>query len=143
LDVYVGPLTRYWLGDWETIVQQIGRERGFNVEFRRPNALKEGWLKRLVARFRPAGAKAAIAAVRHWRDRVRGDLRLPDLDWSEGLDVEYETDKPSAIDRRALTRPSGTLSRVAGEAAFWLVLRVEYAFDRFGSVRPLPRCAPR
>ena len=28
LDVYVGSLTRYLSGDWETVVQQWGRESG-------------------------------------------------------------------------------------------------------------------
>ena len=38
LDVYVGPLTRYYLGDWETVVQRLGRERGFPVKTIRPSA---------------------------------------------------------------------------------------------------------
>jgi hypothetical protein len=28
LDIYVGSLTRYYRRDWETIVQQAGRELG-------------------------------------------------------------------------------------------------------------------
>src|SRR5207249_3444477 len=35
LDVYVGSLTRYYAQDWETIVQQWGREQGLPVEVRR------------------------------------------------------------------------------------------------------------
>jgi hypothetical protein len=32
LDLYVGPLTRYHLGDWLTVVQQAGRELGITVQ---------------------------------------------------------------------------------------------------------------
>jgi len=32
LDVYVGPLSRYYAGDWETIVQQAGRQQGVEVQ---------------------------------------------------------------------------------------------------------------
>ncbi len=30
LDVYVGPLSRYYTGQWETVVQQWGRQIGPN-----------------------------------------------------------------------------------------------------------------
>ncbi len=36
LDVYVGPLSRYYGGDWETVIQQAAREGGFEVEVIRP-----------------------------------------------------------------------------------------------------------
>jgi hypothetical protein len=32
LDVYVGPLTRYTLGEWLTIVQQAGLDAGHQVQ---------------------------------------------------------------------------------------------------------------
>jgi len=37
LDVYVGPLTRYTLGEWLTIVQQAGLDAGQQVEILRAN----------------------------------------------------------------------------------------------------------
>jgi hypothetical protein len=32
LDVYVGSLTRYYRRDWETFIQQAGRETGMTVQ---------------------------------------------------------------------------------------------------------------
>ena len=37
LDVYVGPLTRYYSFEWETILQQAGREQGMDVHIVRPD----------------------------------------------------------------------------------------------------------
>ena len=48
LDVYVGPLVRYYTGDWQTIVQQLGREAGTAVEVRRPAATKPSLIQRLL-----------------------------------------------------------------------------------------------
>jgi hypothetical protein len=42
LDVYVGSLTRYYTGDWETIVQQAGREMGLEVRVERPRSSPRG-----------------------------------------------------------------------------------------------------
>jgi hypothetical protein len=36
LDVYVGPLTRYYRGDWSTIIQQMGAAGGVEVAVARP-----------------------------------------------------------------------------------------------------------
>jgi len=36
LDVYVGPLTRYYSFEWETIIQRAGREQGLEVRIARP-----------------------------------------------------------------------------------------------------------
>jgi len=36
LDVYVGSFTRYYAGDWETVVQRYGRETGLKVDVVRP-----------------------------------------------------------------------------------------------------------
>ena len=38
LDVYVGSFTRYYAGDWKTVVQRYGREEGLKVEVVRPPA---------------------------------------------------------------------------------------------------------
>ena len=36
LDVYVGPLTRYYTGEWENVAERAARERGEAVA--RPDA---------------------------------------------------------------------------------------------------------
>ncbi|MBI5366610.1 MAG: hypothetical protein HZA54_06205, partial [Planctomycetes bacterium] len=38
LDVYVGTLTRYYTGDWKTIIQQVGERSGMTVEVIRAHA---------------------------------------------------------------------------------------------------------
>jgi hypothetical protein len=95
LDVYVGSLTRYYAGNWETIVQQLAREGGASVQIVRPNQGRRRWFSRLLDRFRPDGTTASARAVRRWRDRLRRELSIPDLDWNETADAEYLTDKPA------------------------------------------------
>src|SRR5690606_18200676 len=36
LDIYAGPLTRYYAGDWQTVVQRYGAEQGLEVHVVRP-----------------------------------------------------------------------------------------------------------
>jgi hypothetical protein len=95
LDVYVGPLTRYYTGDWETVVQQFGRESGIPVKTVRPNQAKKSWLGWLFDRLRPRGPAAAQRAVRRWRNRLRTELGIADLDWNEYPEAVYATDKPA------------------------------------------------
>src|SRR5947207_13965109 len=88
LDIYVGSLTRYYAQDWETIVQQWGREQGLPVEVRRsqpspPDRITD------PAVIRPAMIK--------WRSNLNEALssRLGvELDWEEAPDAAYFTDKP-------------------------------------------------
>jgi hypothetical protein len=46
-------------------------------------------------RFRPRGPEAAQRAVRRWRDRMRRETGIADLDWNEDPLAEYQTDKPA------------------------------------------------
>ena len=94
LDVYVGTLTRYYTGDWETIVQQLGREAGLPVEVRRPRPPAPTLLARLLHLFRPNGVPAAARDIERWRRRLQRELGTP-LTWSEDPDVTYFTDKPA------------------------------------------------
>jgi hypothetical protein len=87
LDVYVGALTRYYAGNWETIVQRYGREAGIPVE---------------VARKTPSDAITDVNEVRtlvlSWRtalsEALQSDISRP-LDWNETDDAPYFTDKPT------------------------------------------------
>lgn len=45
LDVYVGSLTRYHGGDWETVVQQAAREQGIDVHVLRVEEAAESTRK--------------------------------------------------------------------------------------------------
>ena len=95
LDVYVGPLTRYYTGNWETILQQAAKGSDIPVRIIRPNLPNQEWFARLLDLFRPRGPAAAARAVRRWRDRLRVELRMPDMDWNEYPEAEYATDKPA------------------------------------------------
>jgi hypothetical protein len=84
LDIYVGPLTRYYAGDWETVIQKAGRESGVPVIISRP----------------PGGfppLQVAHEVVLAWRTRLERamvGLTKDPLDWAEFPDGEYATDKP-------------------------------------------------
>src|SRR4051812_3642430 len=87
LDIYVGTLTRYYAGQWETIVQQAGREQGFSVELRRQpvdDAVTD-----------PAVLEPSLV---EWRDTLSEALEphlTRSLSWDEGLGAQYFTDKPA------------------------------------------------
>lgn len=93
LDVYVGSLVRYYTGDWETIVQQLGRETGVQVVVQRPPLPKPTLLDRLRAFFSPQGADAAARDIERWRRRLEHEIRAP-ITWNEDPDAVYFTDKP-------------------------------------------------
>ena len=88
LDLYAGTLTRYYSGQWETIVQQSGRATGERTfVLRPPGGLVD------------ADPSRAQQQVLEWRSRVSRDLAgvnaLPEpLDWPEDLEQPYFTDKP-------------------------------------------------
>jgi hypothetical protein len=84
LDLYVGPLTRYHLGDWLTAVQQIGQDMGITVE---------------VDRHRPEPQEPitdpdqVLAVVRQWQSGL-GEALGCQADWPEDTTLPYWTDKP-------------------------------------------------
>jgi hypothetical protein len=88
LDIYVGSLSRYFLGDWETIIQQSGREAGEVV--------------RIISADRRAigdDPKQVLETVLLWRATLEDDLRrkgaLPEpFDWPEDPGSPYFADKP-------------------------------------------------
>ena len=57
LDVYVGPLTRYYMGDWESTVKGAGRG---------------GRPRRRIARAQDS--QVVLAEVLSWRERLRASL---------------------------------------------------------------------
>ena len=98
LDVYVGSLARYYLGDWETVIQQFARKHGHKVEIRRPPQPPRSVLRRLadfITRSR-TGPDAAANAVARWRRALGKASGLGDsFDWNENPAYEYFTDKPA------------------------------------------------
>ena len=100
LDIYVGPLCRYYGGAWQTTIQQWGAQQGIAVEVVRPKPGSA--LQRLWARVRGKQSssppddpkpmvlawRAKLAAAGHFGDGER------DCDWPEEMTLPYETDKP-------------------------------------------------
>lgn len=96
LDVYVGPLSRYYAGSWETIVQQIGRQTGLNVEVIRLPQSKPGLLSRLVDRVIRRSPPDPVTLVRAWQTSLRHYAPSGvEFDWSDRPDGQYFTDKPA------------------------------------------------
>jgi hypothetical protein len=81
LDVYVGPLTRYYCFDWETILQQAGRQEGREVQILRP----PGFVK--------PDPHEVLEAVASWRKSLADAIGVP-MRWDESAFGPYETDKP-------------------------------------------------
>jgi|EndMetStandDraft_8_1072994.scaffolds.fasta_scaffold250530_2 hypothetical protein len=92
LDIYAGPLARYYTGSWETIMQRTAREQGMK-------------LRVVYAGESPARLSEHLAphTVSRWRDHLRSKYRIPNgLIWSEETSTPYWTDKPDHDGQRAL-----------------------------------------
>jgi hypothetical protein len=83
LDLYVGPLTRYHLGDWLTITQQIGAQEGYDVRIVRAHEEDDG----------ETDPEMVQNAVREWQQWL-GDALGGQVAWPEGPSQPYWTDKP-------------------------------------------------
>lgn len=87
LDIYVGTLTRYYCGDWETVVQQLAHKEGVEVRVVRPgqsDAITEpDQVRPLVLQWQ-----------RMLADALAEHLENP-VDWDESNEAPYFTDKPT------------------------------------------------
>lgn len=88
LDVYVGPLTRYYSGEWKLAAQQAAEAQGLDVQVVRPRPERDGAL----AGRGPAEVRTALL---RWRAAVveASGGRLPELDWKDLPQDPYFTDK--------------------------------------------------
>ena len=82
LDIYVGPLTRYHTGTWETVVQQYARLNGQIV--RPPSSDRSPKLS----------TEQILESVLAWKSGLAKALKLP-LRWTEDNSSEYFTEKPA------------------------------------------------
>jgi hypothetical protein len=93
LDIYVGSLTRYYSGNWETIIQTMSREAG--TEFQMVYANQSDPSEDVVTD--PAEIRSGVIA---WRDSLSAGLAAnlaEPLDWDESEAAPYFTDKPAWI----------------------------------------------
>lgn len=84
LDVYVGTLTRYMTGDWETVVQRWARETGQNLRVHRTQPEPDDAI---------TDPAVVFDVVEMWRTSLGAQLEQM-LDWDETSDAPYFTDKP-------------------------------------------------
>src|SRR5436190_19070886 len=86
LDIYVGPLSRYYAGDWETIVQQAGRQQGVEVQVLRapvPRQLQD--------------PEIVLKALGDWQKAASSRMSAvvpAGIAWEESATGDYVTDKP-------------------------------------------------
>lgn len=86
LDVYVGSLTRYYCGDWESKAARMCREDGTPFQVIRPGGTAP-----------PIRPDEVGPMVLQWQADMCDELRLrlqSPLDWSEDFAGPYFTDRP-------------------------------------------------
>jgi hypothetical protein len=87
LDIYVGTLTRYYSGRWETIVARAARDQGVAFQTVRPDNPSDAVTD-------PSRIAPAVVSWRTSLSGALGDHVQAPLDWPEGMDAPYFTDKP-------------------------------------------------
>jgi hypothetical protein len=88
LDIYVGSLTRHLIGDWELVTQKAAREMGLELTVVRENDPEDAI--RDPEQIRPM----VLAWRKGLSESLRESLSEP-LDWNEGPETPYFTDKPT------------------------------------------------
>jgi len=87
LDLYAGTLTRYYAGNWKSIVQQWAEANGYGFQRITPQDGEQ-----------PLPPQQVQALVEAWRDQLLGALEQAGLGknrpWPEDNEKDYYTDKP-------------------------------------------------
>lgn len=91
VDLYVGPLTRYYLGDWENVGQRWAREHGVPYKVVRPSDEEGESEARLLD---PNILRGAICDWREVLIEGLGDHLNEPLEWEESPGAPYFTDRP-------------------------------------------------
>ncbi len=101
LDVYVGTLTRYCAGDWQTSTVTAALAQGVDVKIARHKS--DGTVDLVDARDIPPASPEHTSRVRGEVERWRRDVaqalsssnaRATSMDWQETPDLPYFTAKP-------------------------------------------------
>lgn len=88
VDIYAGPLCRYYAEEWEPITVSSLKPLGIEVKVTRPGPLFPESSDRSVI----------LSAVNDWKKQVVRQVieaGLQATEWSEGFDLPYATDKPN------------------------------------------------
>jgi hypothetical protein len=87
LDIYVGPMTRYYSGDWKLITQQAAEAAGLEFEVVRQHEPSADAITD------PRAVHEAVLAWRGLLERANGP-DFPSLAWNDAPQADYFTDKP-------------------------------------------------
>lgn len=87
LDVFVGPLVRYYTGNWQLITQQAAAAAGIEMQVVRANPVPDDAI---------TDPEVVRQAIFEWRSGLRDQngKQLAGADWTELPQGEYWTDKP-------------------------------------------------
>lgn len=96
LDLYAGPLTRYFSGQWETVLARISREQGIAYKLVRPSGGPE------QEPVDPAVIESHIATWAELLSQSLGDNITAPLGWTDTVSRPYETDQPHWLGYSAL-----------------------------------------
>lgn len=89
LDIYVGSLTRYYAGDWETVIQRAAREQGIACQVIRPGGTDDG------KRPPPSEVQELVLLWRSKLNEALAEAEQAALTWNESIEAPYFTDKPA------------------------------------------------
>jgi hypothetical protein len=94
LDVYVGPLTRYFLGSWENDVAQMLATGTAEVGGQPQESVRALEVKTNTRLLEVRTAREAAATIGEWRTQISHGLGLETaLDWPESDKLHYYTRK--------------------------------------------------
>ena len=88
LDIYVGSLTRYYVGDWELVAQKAAREMGLQLTVVRKHDPEDAIRD-------PEQIRPIVLAWREGLSRALCESLTEPLEWNENEDTPYFTDKPT------------------------------------------------
>ncbi len=90
LDLYAGPLFRYYMGDWENLAQRYARENGLKYVAVHP----EGETGDDEGRLEAGDIRASVETWREVMTEGLGSNIAEPLLWNESPDAPYFTDRP-------------------------------------------------
>jgi hypothetical protein len=88
LDLYVGSLTRYFVGDWELVTQKAAREMGLELTVVRRHDPEDAIRD-------PEQVRPMVLAWRKGLSQALLESLTEPLDWNEDAEAPYFSDKPT------------------------------------------------
>jgi hypothetical protein len=88
LDLYAGPLTRYFCGQWENIMARTAREQGLSYQVIRPDS------EPAPEPEDPAFIESHIATWAELLSQSLGENISSPIAWADNISQPYETDRP-------------------------------------------------